>query len=257
MTFDPAISLRLINNERLRRSHGWGTYRDLGGALAFTSEAPTADSNCIEGFTTDDARVEGLLDIGFALLRAFDREPAVCVTPLDRPESLAERLGRRGLTPTERTVTLAFGAGATPGPTNPDVEVRRATPDDAPAFAAIVSAGAPRWARTLILSSALEAVPEAGNTHYLGLIDGQAVGALQLLVDGATAGIYATATLRAHRQRGVCSALLAAAVADARAAGCDVIGLRTAAEGPARHLFQSRGFTLAHESVLWAAPERD
>jgi ribosomal protein S18 acetylase RimI-like enzyme len=257
MGFDPAISLRLINNERLRRSQGWGTYRDLGGALAFTSDAPTPDSNRIEGFTADDARVEGLLDIGFALLRAFDCEPAACITPLDRPASLPDRLAQRGLQPSERTVTLVLGAGAPLGSANPEVEVRRATPDDAPAFAAVVSVGGPRWARTLILSSTLEAVLEASNTHYLGLVEGQAVGTLQLLIDGATGGFYAAATLKAHRERGVCSALLATAVADARAAGCDVIGLRTAAEGPARHLFESRGFTLAHESVLWTAPGRD
>jgi ribosomal protein S18 acetylase RimI-like enzyme len=257
MAFDPAISLRLINNERLRRSHGWGTYRDLDGALAFTSDAPTPDSNRIEGFTTDDARAEALLDVGCALLRAFDREPAACVTPLDRPESLSDRLSRRGLQPTERSVTLVLGTGAPPAAPTPEVDVRRATPDDAPAFAAIVSAGGPRWARTMILSSTLEAVLQASNTHYLGLVDGQAVGTLQLLIDGATGGIYAAATLKAHRERGVCSTLLAAAVADARAAGCDVIGLRTAAEGPARRLFESRGFVLAHESVLWTAPGRD
>ncbi len=98
---------------------------------------------------------------------------------------------------------------------------------------------------------------QAGSTLYLGLIEGQPVGALQLLLDGTTAGIYAAATLKSHRGRGVCSALLAAAIADALAAGCDVVGLRAAAEGPARRLFESRGFTLAHESVLWTAPVRD
>src|SRR4051812_9562625 len=112
MKFDPAVSLRTINNERLRRSLGWGEYRDLGGALAFTSDAPLPDLNRIESFTTDERRLEGLLDIGFALLRAFDCQPAVCVTPLDRPKSLSAALKKRGLVISETSVTMVFRGDA-------------------------------------------------------------------------------------------------------------------------------------------------
>lgn len=257
MAFDPAISLRLINNERLHHSQGWAEYRDLGGALAVTSDAPTPDSNHIAGFTSDDHRIEGLLDIGFALLRAFDREPAAIVTPLDRPASLADRLRARGMTATAESVALAFEGEPAAISVNSDVSVRRATPDDAPVFAAIATAGAPKWARTLVLSFVREAALTPANIHYLAVLEGQPVGTLQLLVDGHTAGIYAAATLKAHRRRGVCSTLLSAAVADARSAGCDVIGLQTAAGGDARVLFESLGFVTAYEFALWTAPQRD
>lgn len=253
MAADPSISLRLINNERLRRSLGPSEYRDLGGALAITSDGPIADLNHIEAFTTDDARIESLLDVGFALLRAFDREPAALVTPLDRPTSLAERLRRSGLSPGERTTVMAYtGSGTLRA--NGDVDVRRAGPDDATAFAAIVAAGAPTWVRPLILAEVAAGLHEPGNTFYIASLGGEAAGTLHLLREGSTAGIYAVATLKAQRRRGVCSTLLATALVDAEAADCDVIGLRTAPEGDARRLFERAGFAPVHESVLWTAP---
>lgn len=254
MAFDPSVSLRLVNNERLRRSLAQAEYRDLGGALALTSDAPVPDLNHIESFATDERHVEALLDVGFALLRAFDRDPAAFVTPLDRPDSLGEHLRRRGLAPGERTVSLVCGHAAAPGRANRDIEVRRAGPDDVTTFANIVAAGAPRWVRSLALASALAGVHDPGSTFYVAYRGAEAAGSMHLLRDGATAGIYAVATLKAHRRRGVCSALLAAAVGAARDAGCDVIGLRTAAQGDARRLFEAAGFSPVHESVLWTAP---
>ncbi|HYM15057.1 MAG TPA: GNAT family N-acetyltransferase [Dehalococcoidia bacterium] len=256
MGFDASVSLRLVHNERLQRSRGWCVYRDLGGALAATSDAPTAALNCIEGFTTDDARIEGLLDIGFALLRAFDREPAALVTPLDRPASLAERLQHRGLQPTERSVTLALRDAAPHARAARGVDVRRATPDDAQAVARLLAAAGPKWLRRLATTATLDAIIEADTTFYLGYADGEAAGTLQLLRDGATAGVYGAATAKAHRRRGIGSALLAAAIVDARAAGCGLVGARTDAESEARPLFEAAGFAPAHESALWTLPER-
>ena len=60
MRFNAALALRVINNERLRVAQGWGEYRDLGGALALTSDAPISDLNCIAGFVTEEARVDYL-----------------------------------------------------------------------------------------------------------------------------------------------------------------------------------------------------
>jgi N-acetylglutamate synthase-like GNAT family acetyltransferase len=253
MAFDAPVSLRIINNERLRRSLGWGEYRDLRGALALTSDAPTEDLNHIESFTADERTIDDLLDIGFALLRAFDREPAAYVTPLDRPASLEERLRRRGLAPSERTVAMVHRGGV-PAARAQGVRIRGAEPDDARTVADIVAAGGQKWLKPLMLKAVLAGVLEPGHTFYLADVDGQAAGTVHLLVDGATAGIYGVATLKAHRRRGICAALLAAAIADARAAGCDVIGLRTAIEGPARQLFESAGFEEAHTAVLWVGP---
>jgi len=254
MVFDAAVSLRIINNERLRRSLGWGVYRDLRGALALTSDAPLEDLNRIESFTAEERTIDDLLDIGFALLRAFDREPAAYVTPLDRPASIEERLRRRGLAPSEHTLTMVH-RGALP-PRAEGLRIRRAEPDDARTVADIAAAGGEKWLKPLMLKAVLAGVLEPGNTFYLADAGGEAAGTAHLLVDGATAGIYGVATLKAYRRRGICTALLAAAIADARAAGCDVIGLRTGIESPARNLFASLGFEEAHAAALWATPAR-
>jgi len=253
MTFDPAVSLRIINNERLRQAQGWVEHRDLGGVLAVTSDAPIAGLNCLEAFNTTEAKLEGLLDIGFALLRAFDREPAAHVTPLDRPKSVTQHLERRGLRETQRTHAMRFRGDVAAIPLSADVEVRRAGPDDVSPFAQI-NGGNERWARKLSLASALEGVNEADNHFYLAYVEGEPVGTTQLLIDGATAGIYAVATLKAHRRKGVATTLLAAAVRDAIAARCDVIALRTVAGSDAQRLYERYGFELAHESRLWESP---
>lgn len=254
MDFDPAVSLRIINNERLRIAQGWAEHRELGGVLVATSaDAPIPDLNCLEAFHTSEARIEGLLEIGFALLRAFDHQPAAHVTPLDRPRSVAKRLERRGLRVTDRWHTLVFRGDAASIPAAANIRVRRADPDDARTFAA-VHGGGEKWVRRLSLVSALTAVNERGNTLYLAYIDDQPIATTHLLIDGTTAGIYAVGTLRSHRRKGAATALLAAAVRDALDAGCDVIGLRTLAGSDAERLYVRHGFALAHESRLWVAP---
>lgn len=247
---DPVVSLRIINNERLRRAAGWAEYRDLGGALAVTSDAPAADSNCIETFATDGRNIESLLDIGFALLRAFDREPAAKLTPLDRPADIAARLERRRMRPAEETASMVYrGAGGFVA--SPGVTVRVAAPDDALTFAGIAAAGAPKWQRTMLRATTLAAINEPGNTYYIASEGGEPAGTLHMLEDGSTAGLYALATLKARRGHGVATALIARAVADARAHSCEVICLRTAAAGDAERLFASLGFEEAHRNVLW------
>lgn len=255
MVFDPVVSLRIINNSRLREAQGWAEHRDLGGVLAVTSDAPVADLNCLESFTTTEPRIGGLLDIGFSLLRAFDRDPAAHVTPLDRPKSLAKHLERRGLRATDRWHTLVYRGKRLdlPPGSQTAIEVRRADADDVTPFVQLHSGGE-RWVRRLSRASMLSALYEPGNVFYLAYVDGQPVGTTHLLVDGATAGIYAVGTMKSHRRKGVATALLATALGDALAAGCDVIGLRTLADSDAERLYTRHGFELAHESRLWASP---
>lgn len=255
MAFDAALALRMITNSRLRTAQGWGEYRDLRGALAVTSDAPISGLNCIGDFTTDERNVESMLDIGFALLRAFDREPAAELTPLDRPASIAEHLGRRGLTIENRRSWMVFRGDADAIATNSDIEVRVAEPDDVRMFAAI-HGGSETWVKRLSISTTLTGMLEPGNTFYLGCIDGQPVATLHLLRDGSTAGIYAVGTMKAHRRRGVSTTLIARAIRDAHAAGCDVVCLSTDAGGYAETLYAKLGFERAFESQVWAVAPR-
>ncbi|HEX5480675.1 MAG TPA: GNAT family N-acetyltransferase [Dehalococcoidia bacterium] len=253
MEFDPALSLRILNNERLRRAH-WGEYIDLRGALALTSDAPLDELNCIETFSAKRDQLAGLLDIGFSLLRAYDRMPAVHLTPLDRPKGIEKVLRARGLVCERRTVAMALRDDAVIPRTGAQVEIRIAGADDVLTFRDIVApASTASWLRTMTRRVILDSLSEPWHTFYIGCIDGQPAGTLHLLVEGSTAGIYAVATLRSQRRRGVQTSLLARAIADARAAGCDLICLRTAAEGDARRLFEHVGFEVAHEQTFWVA----
>ncbi len=255
MAFDPAVSLRILNNERLRRATHWGEYLDLGGALALTSDAPVEDMNCIESFTTDSRRLDALLDIGFSLLRAYDCAPAVRLTPLDRPRGIEEALLARGLRVLERSVAMAFGGQVSAIRTNPEVEVRVATADDALTLRDIVAPPpAPAWLRRMLRPAVLSSMSESWHTFYIAYVRGEPAATLHLLCEGGTAGIYGVATLKAQRRRRVQATLMARALGDAAAAGCGVVGLRTAADGEARAVFERLGFEAAHEQVLWAMP---
>jgi ribosomal protein S18 acetylase RimI-like enzyme len=257
MAFDAATSLRILNNQRLMRGTHRGQYRDLGGALALTSDAPLPQWNCIEGFATDERRLDGLLDIGFALLRAFDQPAAARLTPLDRPAGIEERLRQRGLVKTTRDVSLALRGGATPPTKAADVDIRRATPEDAGAFATIdaqVNVPREKWARPFLLGAALANVLEPTHVFYLAYRHGEPVGTALCVSDGGVAGIYSVATLRAHRRQGIATALLRRAIGDAVAAGAELVCVECVSGGEAIGLFRSLGLEAAHESVLWAPP---
>jgi ribosomal protein S18 acetylase RimI-like enzyme len=247
---DPALARRLINNSQLRTAQGWGEMRDLRGALCVTSDAPISGLNCLRDFDTREADLEALLDIGFALLRAFDRDPAVELCPLDRPKSLALHLQRRGLAPAERRSWMVHRSGAPVFLPNPDLEVRIVEPEDAREFAR-VHGGSTAWVRRLSLQSTLEAMHHAGNTFYLGCLDGETVATLHLLIDGSTAGIYAVGTQRAYRRKGIASTLMARAITDACAAGAEIVGLSTDAGGDAERLYERLGFEPLFTSELW------
>lgn len=255
MTFDAAAAVRMLNNDRMRRAQGWCAFRDLGGALAATSDAPIPDLNCIEDFSTDERNIDALLDLGFALLRAFDCAPAALVTPIDRPESVAKRLRGRGLAQTGRRSWMAFRGDAGSIRANADVDVRVAEPDDATTFAAL-HGGNERWVKKLSLSTTLSGMLEPGNTFYLGYVEGQPVATLHLLCDGPTAGIYAVGTAKAFRRRGVSTTMMARAIRDAGAAGCDVVCLSTEAGEYAEALYAKMGFERSFESEMWVARER-
>jgi ribosomal protein S18 acetylase RimI-like enzyme len=254
MTLDPATSLRIINNQRLMRATHRGEYRDLGGALAITSDAPVPAWNCIEAFTTDDRRIDALLDIGFALLRAFDQPPAARLTPLDLPPAIESRLRERSLSPEAHQTSMIF-RGNPPGVrASADIDIRVASPDDARAYAAIeaqVTAPKERWAKGFLLGAALANVLDPQQTFYIAHAAGEPVGVALVVREGDVAGLYSIATLKAHRRRGVASTLIVRAIADAQRDGATLICLECDSNSDAVRLFASLGFEPAHEASLW------
>jgi ribosomal-protein-alanine N-acetyltransferase len=254
MKFDPATSLRIVNNQRLMRATHRGEYRDLGGALAILSEAPLPEWNCLEAFTTDDRRVEGLLDVGFALLRAFDQPPAARTTPLDRPADVEARLRQRRLVPAGRFTSMVFRGDAGGIRTNRDVGVRIATPDDASAYATVeaqVTAPKARWGKGFLLGAALANVLELDRTFYMAYRGDEPAGIALVVREGDVAGVYSVATLKSHRGNGVASTLVAQAIADAEREGARLICLECETDAEPMRLFTSLGFAFAHEASLW------
>lgn len=254
MKLDPATSLRILNNQRLMRATHRGEYRDLGGALALTSDAPPVEWNFLEAFTTDEHRLEGLLDIGFSLLRAFDRAPAVRLTPFDRPVRIDAALERRGLVAIERETSMVFRGDAGAIDVNGSVEVRRATPDDAGVYADVESSARPssKWLRPFLLGATLANIIDGDRAFYIAYLGGDAVGIALVVYDGATAGISAVATLKTQRRQGVATAMTARAILDAQAAGADLICLECVSGSDAMRLYASMGFAPVHESTLWS-----
>lgn len=254
MSFDAAVSLRIAANQRLMRDTHRGEYRDLGGALVITSDAPVARWNCIEGFTTDERRLDGLLDIGFALLRAFDQAPAALLTPLDLPRGIEARLRQRGMVEDARETSMIFRGDAASLRAGGAIDVRRVTPDDAAVFAAVqaqMDAPKEKWARGFLLGAALANVLEPGHAFYLAYAGGEPIGTALVVIEEGVAGIYSVATLKAHRRGGAASALMARAIIDAQASGAEVVCLECETGGDAMRLYAAMGFEPAHESVLW------
>src|SRR5437899_10378283 len=123
----------MLHNDRLRGGlDDWRDQRDIGDALVTIVDAPVADLNCLADFTSNDRHIDSLLDIGFALLRAFDREPAARVGPLDRPKSLTKRLQQRRLEIVSRRSWMRLRDDPPNIAVNRDVVVRVAMHEDVP-----------------------------------------------------------------------------------------------------------------------------
>lgn len=254
MATQAALMRRMIENRNRRHAHGWGEIRDLQVALAVTSDTPILGLNCLLNVVAADAEIEQALDMGFALLRAFDRDPAVEVTPLSRPRSLRKRLAARRLAVTQEGSWMRLGDDAPMIATNPAVEVRVCEPEDARAFANTLG-GSQAWMRRLAYTTAVNALQTPGNTLYLGCLSGEPVATLHLQVHKRTAGIYAVGTARAHRRKGIASTLMAVAIADAQAARCDLICLGCERDGYAESLYVRQGFERVFTSELWTLPQ--
>ena len=89
-----------------------------------------------------------------------------------------------------------------------------------------------------------------GFAHYLARRGGEVAGGASLRVAEGVAQLAGAATLPAHRRRGVQSSLLAARLADASAAGCDVAVVTTQPGSKSQQNVQRQGFELLYTRAV-------
>jgi GNAT superfamily N-acetyltransferase len=90
----------------------------------------------------------------------------------------------------------------------------------------------------------------AGVVRYLALLGGVVAGGAGMHIAEDVAQLTGAATAPAHRRRGVQTALLAARLADAAAAGCDVAVVTTQPASKSQQNAQRRGFDLLYTRAI-------
>ena len=228
----------------------------LAGGLASFAE-PDSPFNKVVGLGFDGVPSAGELDV---VEKAFaDRGAPTQVELAHLAESaIGELLSDRGyrLESFENVLGLALD-GDDPEPiTPPGIEVRRSTADELDAWVAVVADASthpdtqglpwhdefPREA----VENAERDFAAAGGIRYAAFRDGVLAGGADFRITDGIAQLAGAATAPAHRRRGVQSALVAARLADARAAGCDVAVIVTQPGSKSQQNAQRRGFDLLY-----------
>jgi GNAT superfamily N-acetyltransferase len=179
--------------------------------------------------------------------------------------ALGVRLTERGY----RLVSFenVLGRPLTDVPTYPS-DVRRSPDDELPLWLDVVveaflhadvegTTSHEEFSRAALEAAERDQVSTAGAVRYLAWRDGVPVGGAALRAAGdRIAQFVGAATLPAHRRRGVQTALLAARLADARAAGCDLAVVTTRPGSPSQHNVQRAGFQLLYSRAVLIREER-
>jgi GNAT superfamily N-acetyltransferase len=155
---------------------------------------------------------------------------------------------RCGRSPTEPLPTEPPQAGLS----QPGIVVRPIRPDEADlwvrtAFQGGLDSDDARPARTAIIA----AYPYmAHSVCYLAWLDGQPAGAGTLALHAGVAELFGASTRPRFRGRGVQTALLAARLADAARAGCDLATVHTEPGAASQRNVERFGFRLAYTRLM-------
>jgi GNAT superfamily N-acetyltransferase len=144
--------------------------------------------------------------------------------------------------------------------TPPGVEVRRSGDDEFGAWIDVVAdgfahpdaQGVPSHEQfpRAVIERAERDFAAAGVVRYAALRDGVVAGGASVLLADGIAQLAGAATAPAHRRHGVQTALLAARLADAVAAGCDIAVVTTQPASRSQRNVQRRGFDLLYTRAV-------
>ena len=227
----------------------------LAGGLASFAE-PDSPFNKVVGLGFDGVPSAHELD---AIEKAFAAQGAPTQVELAHlaESAIGELLSDRGyrLESFENVLGLALDNDPEPS-TPPGIHVRRSTDDELEDWIAVVADASthpdtqglpwhdefPREA----IENAERDFDTAGGTRYSAYRDGVLAGGADFRITDGIAQLAGAATAPVHRRHGVQSALVAARLADARAAGCDVAVIVTQPGSTSQQNAQRRGFDLLY-----------
>ena len=184
--------------------------------------------------------------------------------------AIGAELSRRGyrLESFENVLGRDLSAGFQPV-MPPGVDVRRSDSGDLQAWLDVVVEGSmhpdtqgvpwhEEFPRDVLIDAELDGMA-AGCVRYAGLRGGILAGGATMRICESVAQLTGAATAPAHRRRGVQTALLAARLADAAAAGCDVAVIVTQPGSKSQQNAQRRGFDLLYTRAVLVKnlPSRD
>ncbi|MFH9011608.1 GNAT family N-acetyltransferase [Streptomyces sp. NPDC017943] len=104
--------------------------------------------------------------------------------------------------------------------------------------------------REVIAAAVRDLVSAAGVRRYSAVCEGTVVGGASVRMTHGIAQLTGAATAPSHRRRGVQTALLAARLADAAAAGCDLAVVTTQPGSKSQQNVQRQGFHLLYTRAV-------
>jgi hypothetical protein len=247
-------------NEAARRRSGTAGFVTpiAGGVASFAGDGSPYNKVAGLGFGgVPDPDALGEIEEAFAVLGA----PAqVELAHLADPE-IAARLTARGyqLESFENVLGQALTADA--GRVTPaGIEVRLSRAEESEAWLDVVAEGSvhpdtqgvpwhEEFPREMIIEAERDS-SEAGSVRYAALRDGILAGGATMRLAEGIAQLNGAATVPVHRRRGIQTALLAARLADAAAAGCDVAVIVTQPGSKSQQNAQRQGFDLLYTRAV-------
>ncbi len=215
---------------------------DLGSGLNFACRV-----------RSDPGQIDRLVDEVVGWFAHHGIKPTFRVSPLTRPENLAEILSRRGFVQAEAETQMVLTDEDREHAANPHVSVDRVGPEDLDRFVAIqhIGFGGTGEPSPLMYEMARLSIGSDYVLQYLARLDGEAVGAGSLTDWAGAQGIYGVATLPEARGHGVGTALVRRMIRDARERAPTPICLQIETNGETRGWYERLGFRTVYDRTGW------
>jgi ribosomal protein S18 acetylase RimI-like enzyme len=175
------------------------------------------------------------------------------LAPSGRFHALAAALTRAAA---EQTGFHAMLHGDAVAGSTGDVQIERGVDPDLFADVILRGHGVPEGVRVRDRSSVARWAEIEGWRLYLALVDGTPAGAALLALDDDLGYLANASTLPDLRRRGVQTALIAARIADAAAAGCTVVSSQAEFGSPSQRNLERAGLRVAYTKAVWRLGSR-